>query len=118
MVTDNRDPNDVVLLQPVAKGVEGEALLRLDPGTRADAQHRAIDAALSSPLNDAAAGLGLVLVARPSAYAVLQPGRDEEGRSRFVVRGRTEGDHLVPAPRDFETSRSALSRERAKRKRR
>jgi hypothetical protein len=119
MTDENSGPQDVVRLQPTAKGVEGEASLRLDPGTRADAQHHTLDAALSVPLSDAAAALGLTLAARPSAYAFLQPGRDEEGRCRFVVRGRTEGDLLVPALRDPEMREEvAIRRDRAKRKKR
>jgi hypothetical protein len=113
----DQDPKDVVRLQATAKGVEGEAALRLDPGVRADAQHRTIDAALSTPLNDAAAQFCLVLAARPSAYAFLQPGKDDEGRTHFVVRGRAEGDLLVPAQQDPETSELAIRRKTAKRKR-
>lgn len=106
-------------MQSTANGVEGEAALRLEPGTRADAQHHTLDAALSSPLSDAAAELGLVLAARPSAYAFLQPGRDDEGRCRFVVRGRIEGDLLVPALHDPEMREEvAIRRDRAKRKKR
>jgi hypothetical protein len=117
MTDDDRDPQHVVRLQPTAKGVEGEASLLLEPGMRADAQHHTIDAALSAPLSDAAAELGLTLVARPSAYAFLQPGRDEDGRSRFVVRGRIEGDLLVPAQHDPEMREEiAIRRDRAKRK--
>jgi hypothetical protein len=119
MTIEDPAPQDVVRLQPTATGVQGEASLLLEPGTRADAQHHTIDAALSSPLSDAAAELGLTLVARPSAYAFAQPGKDEAGRCRFVVRGRIEGDFLVPALHDPEMREEiAIRLDRAKRKRR
>ena len=90
---------EVLRLDVTAHGVEGEVALTLAPGTRAEAQGGALDRALSGPLADAATELGVVLTARPSAFAFVQPGKDDQGRTRFVVRGRAEGGRLVPARR-------------------
>lgn len=76
--------------------VRGELALDLAPGTTAAKRDRALDALLASPLGDAADALSVVLAASPSAYAYPLPGKDENGRTRFVVRGRIEADRLVP----------------------
>ena len=76
--------------------VRGELALDLPPGTTAAKRDRAIGALLVAPLSDAAATLSVVLAAAPSAYAYPLPGKDEAGRTPFVVRGRVEGDRLVP----------------------
>jgi len=79
--------------------VRGEVLLLVAPGTLKKAQDRALDDALRGPMNDAAESLGVLLAASPSSYSRPLPGKDEEGRTRFEVRGRVEGDRLVPIRR-------------------
>jgi len=85
------------LLTIEKNGVTGEIAIAVAPGTKAHARDRALDAALSAALSDAAASLDVVLAAAPSAFAFQQPGKDEEGRTRFTISGRIEGDRLVPA---------------------
>jgi hypothetical protein len=85
-----------VALHIEGKTVHGEVALELPPGTKAAKRDRALDALLAAPLSDAAASLSAVLAAAPSAFAYALPGKDEAGRTRFVVRGRAEGDRLVP----------------------
>ena len=76
--------------------VEGELALEIAPGTLAPARDRALDEALSGPLTERAAQLASVLAAAPHRYARPTPGKDAEGRTHFVVRGRVEGEYLVP----------------------
>ncbi len=76
--------------------VSGEIAIDVPPGTTAQVRDRALDEALSGPLNDAAGELGAVLAAPPHRFAQPLPGKDEEGRTRFSVRGRAEGGRLVP----------------------
>lgn len=77
-------------------GVSGEVSMIVAPGTKAGARDRMLDRALGAPLMAAAVKLQAVLVAAPSAYAFPEPGKDESGRTRFVVSGALEGDRLVP----------------------
>jgi hypothetical protein len=79
--------------------VEGEVALAIAPGTVKKAQDRALDEALRGPLDEAAASLGVLLAAAPSSFARALPGKDDAGRTRFAVRGRVEGDRLVPIRR-------------------
>ena len=76
--------------------IEGVLALEVAPGTLAQAQSRAIDLALSEALTAEADALGCVLGAAPSRFARQLPGKDAEGRVRFSVRARVEGDRLVP----------------------
>ncbi len=76
--------------------VTGEIALAIAPGTRADVQDRAIDDALADAFHALAVELGVTLTAPPSRFAMPLDGRDEGGCVRFVVRGRLEGDRLVP----------------------
>ena len=76
--------------------VTGEIVIDIRPGTTAQARDRALDEALSGPLNDAAEQLGAVLTAPPHRYVNLLPGKDDAGLTRFAVRGRAEGGRLVP----------------------
>jgi len=76
--------------------VTGEIALEVRPGTTAQVRDRALDAALSGPLTDAAEALGAVLAAPPHRFAHALPGKDEAGLTRFIVRGRAEGGRLVP----------------------
>ena len=77
--------------------VVGEISLAVAPGTVASVRDRRLDELLGEALHRAANELQVVLAAAPSAYAKPLPGKDAEGRTRFVVRGRVEGDRLVPA---------------------
>jgi hypothetical protein len=86
----------VVHVKVEARGVSGEVAIVVAPGTKADAQKRLLDRALATTLEDAASSLSAVLVAAPHAYAFVQPGKDDQGRTRFVVSGALEGDRLVP----------------------
>lgn len=76
--------------------INGEIALVVAPGTSSEVQTRAIDDALEAPLSSKAKELGLVMDAAPSRYTRAVPGKDAEGRLRFAVRGRAEGDRLVP----------------------
>lgn len=78
------------------QNVSGEIAIEVPPGTTAQVRDRALDAALSGALGDAADRLGAVLAAPPHRFAHPLPGKDEAGRTRFVVRGRAEGGRLVP----------------------
>jgi hypothetical protein len=77
--------------------VFGELKLPIAPGTVRKDQQRAIDEALTGPLEEAAALLGVIVAAAPNRFVRQLPGRDAEGMITFEVRGRTEGDRLVPA---------------------
>ncbi|HVJ93562.1 MAG TPA: hypothetical protein VM580_27360 [Labilithrix sp.] len=81
--------------------VTGEITIDVPPGTTAQARDRAIDAALSDPLTDAAERLGAALAAPPHRFVRMLPGKDDAGLTRFTVRGRVEGGRLMPdrAPR-------------------
>ncbi|GAC1573538.1 MAG: hypothetical protein NVS3B20_05270 [Polyangiales bacterium] len=76
--------------------VSFEIAIRIPPGTVSADRNRALDRTLSARLHDEAKALQVFLVAKPSAYARELFGKDSEGNTRFVVRGRVEGDHLVP----------------------
>ena len=80
--------------------VTGEVALEIGPGTPASAISAALDAALAGPLATAAEELGAVLAAAPHRYARALPGKDEAGRTRYMVRARREGDMVVPAVRE------------------
>lgn len=92
-----QDRKEVVQVVASRQGVTGEVALVVEPGTRAEEQRTVLDAVLAGPLSQAAAEIDLVLAARPSSFAFGRPGKDAEGRTRFVVRGRREGNRLVPA---------------------
>ena len=85
-----------VLLTVDDRTLAGHVALPLAPGTVAKAQQAALEAALAGPLADRAADLGAVVAAPPHRFAKPLPGKDEEGRTRFAVRGRVEGGLLVP----------------------
>jgi len=77
--------------------VVGEIAIPVAPGTVAAVQARAIDEGLDEALSEKARELGAVLDCAPSRFTRQVPGKDEEGRVRFSVRARMEGDRLVPA---------------------
>jgi len=77
--------------------VVGELALTIAPGTVAQVQSRAVDDALAGPLAEKAELMRAVLEAAPSRFTRQLPGKDAEGRVRFSIRARAEGDRLVPA---------------------
>ncbi len=76
--------------------VTGEIALEVRPGTRREDRDRALDALLVEALHAFAREQGLVLAAAPHAFASEVAGRDPEGRTRFEIHGRVEGELLVP----------------------
>jgi hypothetical protein len=76
--------------------VSGEIALTIAPGTSAQAQQRALDEALMPLLEVVSAKLRVVLAAAPYHFARPLPGKDAEGKTHFAVRGRAEGDRLLP----------------------
>lgn len=84
------------MLRVEGNEVVGEVSIVVAPGTRADVQAKLLDDALRKELADLAASLQVVLVSPPSRYAKPAPGKGADGTTRFVVRGRIEGEQLVP----------------------
>jgi hypothetical protein len=100
--------------------VTGEIAIEVRPGTTAQVRDRALDAALTGLLGDAAESLGAVLAAPPHRFAHPLPGKDEAGRTRFVVRGRAEGGRLVPErliPKDEAKNEKRAEKQAHKKKR-
>jgi len=79
--------------------ISGTVAVRIRGGASKAERERAIDEALAVELSRASETLGVVLAARPVAYTKERPGRDEQGRTVLEVRGRSEGDVLVPGLR-------------------
>lgn len=88
---------EVLRLEVDAGEITGELALELPPGTVASVRDKALNALLTARLTEIAAAHGVVLSAQASSYAFPTPGKDEQHRTRFVVRGRVEGDRLLPA---------------------
>jgi hypothetical protein len=76
--------------------LRGELVLALEPGTVAGLRDRAIDRIVAAPLEAIAEAHGAVVAAAPSAFAHPRPGKDDEGRTVFDLRGHLEGDRLLP----------------------
>jgi hypothetical protein len=74
----------------------GELALEVPVGTQAAARDRMIDAALTAELSALAQKLGAVLVSSPHKFAKPVPGKDAEGNTVFSIRGRREGEQLLP----------------------
>jgi hypothetical protein len=85
-----------ISLQIVNDEVRGEFALPIAPGTTASARDRLVEEVLTEPLFRAAQELRVVLAADPHAFAHAMEGPREQGLTRFVVRGRVEGERLVP----------------------
>jgi hypothetical protein len=88
-----------VELQVNRDEIQGEVALGVPPGTTAAARDRLLDEQLTDALFEVAQRLGVVMAADPHDFARPLDGRDEQGRTRFAVRGRVEGDRLVPVGR-------------------
>ncbi|HNS99444.1 MAG TPA: hypothetical protein PKL73_20970 [Polyangiaceae bacterium] len=76
--------------------VRGELWLRLEPGTTVAARERLLDQHLGDILFEASVQMGVVLSSDPHCYAQLTDQVNEEKQTRFWVRGRVEGDRLIP----------------------
>lgn len=77
--------------------MSGEIALAIPPGTRSEEVERLLVEALKDEIYRVADELEVVVSAHPKKYARELPGRDDEGRTRWAVRGRREGGKLVPA---------------------
>ena len=76
--------------------VFGAIAVTLPPGVSRADREKAIDAALTDKLTEAAKELGLIVSAAPSRYVRERPGRDADGNTVLDIVGRAEGDLLVP----------------------
>lgn len=76
--------------------IRGEFALLVPPGTLAAARDKLVDEHLTEALFALARSVGAVLATDAHDYARPQDGRDDQGRTRFVVRARIEGDRLLP----------------------
>jgi hypothetical protein len=90
------DSGDVILTIE-GDDVSGELAVVVQIGQKAPSLNAALDRALGAGLTEAAVSMGVVVAAPPHTFAKPLPGRDEAGRVRYLVRGRREGDRLVPA---------------------
>lgn len=84
--------------------VEGEFALAIAPGTRSADIERLVRETVVDDLNRAAAELGAVVGASTEAFVREKPGRDADGRTVFLVRGRLEGGRLLPSHRPLRSS--------------
>lgn len=91
-------PSEGVGTAVVLRGddVIGVVAVKIPPGSSKDARASAIDDALTSHLSRVAEEASLVLAADAHSFARERPGRDGEGRTVLDVRGRVEGDRIVP----------------------
>lgn len=85
-----------VELSTQANEITGEVRLEIGPATVAAERDRMLDAALSEPLTDAAEKRGAVLASPPHRFARALPGKDAQGLTCFVIRGRIEAERLIP----------------------
>ena len=86
----------ILNLDLVGKSLVGELVLELPPGTTAAARDKAIDALLGPRLDALASQLTAVVSASASAFAFQEPGKDDQKRTRFTIRGLLEADRLLP----------------------
>ena len=87
---------ELIALELTGADVVGELSLLVPPGMIAADRDRGVDAILGPPLHELARGRGVVVAAAASAFARPRDGKDDQGRTHFDVRGRVEGDRLVP----------------------
>lgn len=89
--------------------VVGIVAVKLAPGISKDARAHAIDDVLTPHLTAVAEQATVVLAADAHKFTLERPGRDAEGRTVLDVRGRLEGDRIVP---DVGTLRASSTRKR------
>jgi hypothetical protein len=77
--------------------VVGSVAVKIPGGSSQEARAKLVDAAVVEALADKAASIGAIVAAAPGRFTRERPGRDDEGRTVLDVRGRLEGDRLVPA---------------------
>jgi hypothetical protein len=87
---------EIIRLELVGKALLGEIALDLSPGTTAATRDKAIESLLGPRLDALANEVTAVVAAAASAFAFQEPGKDEQKRTRFTIRGLLEGDRLVP----------------------
>ncbi len=90
--------SESVSLQVDRDELTGTFELLIPPGTTVEARDKLVDDLLTEPLFELARDQGLVLATDPHGYVKLLDGRDEQGRTRFVLHARFEGGLLVPMP--------------------
>ncbi|MFO0615531.1 MAG: hypothetical protein U0414_23255 [Polyangiaceae bacterium] len=76
--------------------VVGVVAVKLAPGVSKVERTKAIDDALTPHLSKVAEEASVVLAADAHKFTRERPGRDGEGRTVLDVRGRIEGDRIVP----------------------
>lgn len=86
----------ILNLEFVGKSLVGELALEMPPGTTAVARDRALDTLLGPRLEALALEMTAVVATAPSAFAFQEPGKDEQKRTRFSIRGVIEADRLLP----------------------
>jgi hypothetical protein len=86
----------ILSLELSGKSLSGELALDLPPGTTAAARDKAIDALIGKRLEQLASEIGAVIATAPSAFAFPEPGKDDQKRTRFTIRGVVEADRLIP----------------------
>jgi len=87
---------EILRLELVENTLVGELAVDVPPGTTAAARDKAIVALLGARLMALASDANVVVAAAPSSFAFPEPGKDEQKRTRFTVRGVIEADRLVP----------------------
>jgi hypothetical protein len=87
---------EILRLELLGRELGGELALDLPPGTTAAVRDQAIDEQLNERLTDEAARLHVAVAAAPSRFAHPRNGKDAQGRTLFELRGRIEGDRLLP----------------------
>jgi hypothetical protein len=81
-------------------GIVGVAIISSPPWSKSATRTRSLDAVLAGPLDDLARSLGRTLTAAPSRYAFPRSGdalRSDDGGLVYDVRGRFEGETIVPS---------------------
>lgn len=87
---------EILRLELEGKALVGELAVDVPPGTTAAARDKAIVALLGPRLQALANEAGIVVGAAASSFAFPEPGKDEQKRTHFTVRGVIEGDRLIP----------------------
>lgn len=85
--------------------VTGEFALLVPPGTVALARDNLVDDHITDALFAFARSHCAVLAADPHDYTRQLNGHDDQGRTRFTVRARLEGDRMVPVRKEMRRRR-------------